>query len=96
MFVFGNCSTSTRYAFLPPVERGLELAHLMVAIGREHGVPVVALLTAMDRPLGRACGNALEVEEAIHALRGEGPPDLLRVTYALGAEMLLLAGTCVT
>ncbi|HSA55887.1 MAG TPA: thymidine phosphorylase [Gemmatimonadaceae bacterium] len=83
-------------AFLPPVERGLELAHLMVAIGREHGVPVVALLTAMDRPLGRACGNALEVEEAIHALRGEGPPDLLRVTYALGAEMLLLAGAAAT
>ncbi|HEX7123475.1 MAG TPA: thymidine phosphorylase [Gemmatimonadaceae bacterium] len=79
-------------AFLPDVERALELAHLMVALGHEHGVPVVALLTAMDRPLGRACGNALEVEEAIHTLRGEGPPDLMAVTYALGAEMLVLAG----
>jgi pyrimidine-nucleoside phosphorylase len=82
--------------FLPDLERGLALAHLMVALGREHGLPVVALLTAMDRPLGRACGNALEVEEAIQAIRGEGPPDLMRLTYALGAELLVLAGTTPT
>src|SRR5687767_13801771 len=79
-------------AFLPELERGLELARTMIALGADHGCPVVALITAMDRPLGRACGNALEVEEAIHTLRGEGPPDLLEVTYALGAEMLVLAG----
>jgi thymidine phosphorylase len=46
----------------------------------------------MDRPLGWACGNALETEEAIHALRGEGPPDLMAVTYALATEMLALGG----
>ena len=79
-------------AFLPEVERGIELAQMMVSIGHRHGVPVVALITAMDRPLGRACGNALELEEAIHALHGEGPPDLMRVTYALGAEMMVLGG----
>src|SRR5438034_1334164 len=58
-------------AFLPSLDRGLELANTMIDIGAEHGCPVVALLTAMDRPLGRACGNALEVEESIAALRGE-------------------------
>ena len=79
-------------AFLPDLDRGLALARTMIELGADHGCPVVALITAMDRPLGRACGNALEVEESIMALRGEGPPDLMKVTYALGAEMLVLAG----
>ena len=79
-------------AFLPERDRGLELARTMVALGADRGCPTVALLTAMDRPLGRACGNALETEEAILALRGEGPPDLMEVVYALGVEMLLAAG----
>ena len=79
-------------AFLPEVERGLELAKTMIALGEDRGCPTVALITAMDRPLGRACGNVLETEEAILALRGEGPTDLLEVTYALGIEMLLQAG----
>jgi pyrimidine-nucleoside phosphorylase len=79
-------------AFMPDVDRALELARTMVDLGADHGCPVVALLTAMDRPLGHACGNALEVEESIAALRGEGPADLMEVTYALGAEMLVLGG----
>jgi pyrimidine-nucleoside phosphorylase len=79
-------------AFLPALEQSLELARTMIALGEDRGCPTVALLTAMDRPLGRACGNALETEEAILALRGEGPPDLMEVTYALGVEMLLAAG----
>ncbi len=79
-------------AFLPKLEQSLELARTMIALGEDRSCPTVALLTAMDRPLGRACGNALETEEAILALRGEGPEDLLEVTYALGAEMLLAAG----
>ena len=79
-------------AFLPELERGLALAQTMIELGADHGCPVVALITAMDRPLGRACGNALEVEESIMALKGEGPPDLMAVTYALGADMLILAG----
>jgi pyrimidine-nucleoside phosphorylase len=78
-------------AFLPELEKVLELADVMIKLGADHNCPCVALVTAMDRPLGRACGNALEVEESILALKGEGPPDLMEVTYALGAEMLVLA-----
>src|SRR5436305_8038480 len=83
-------------SFLPQLERDLELAEAMIRLGSDHDCPVVALVTAMDRPLGRACGNALEVEEAIATLKGEGPPDLLEVTYALGVEMLLIAGVANT
>ena len=78
-------------AFLPELDKVLELADVMIKLGTDHNCPCVALVTAMDRPLGRACGNALEVEESILALKGEGPPDLMEVTYALGAEMLVLA-----
>ena len=77
---------------MPDRERGVALARTMIGLGARRGCRVVAVLTAMDRPLGRACGNALETEEAIHALRGEGPPDLMEVTYALGGEMLMLGG----
>ena len=83
-------------AFIPGLDRGLELARTMVQLGADHGCPAVALLTAMDRPLGRACGNALEVEEGVLALRGEGPGDVMEVTYALGAEMLVLGGAART
>src|SRR4026208_1837161 len=55
-------------AFLPDLERELELASAMIELGADRDCPVVARLTAMDRPLGRACGNALEVEESIAAL----------------------------
>lgn len=79
-------------AFLPSLDQEVALAQEMIDIGDKHGCPVVALFTAMDRPLGRACGNALEVEEAIAALKGEGPDDLMEVTFALAAEMLVLAG----
>jgi pyrimidine-nucleoside phosphorylase len=79
-------------AFLPETAQALELARTMIGLGEARGCPTVALLTAMDRPLGRSCGNALEVEEAIEGLRGSGPFDLMEVTYALAAEMLLLVG----
>jgi len=62
-------------AFLPEPARARELAHTMIGLGAARGCPTVALLTAMDRPLGHACGNALETEEAFLALRGEGPAD---------------------
>lgn len=79
-------------AFLPALDDARALARTMIAVGERAGCRTVALLTAMDRPLGRMAGNALEVVESIAALRGEGPGDLMEVTLALGAEMLLLAG----
>jgi pyrimidine-nucleoside phosphorylase len=79
-------------AFIPDSARAIELATTMIAIGEARGCPTVALLTAMDRPLGRACGHSLEVEEALEGLQGRGPDDLMAVTYALGVEMLLLVG----
>ncbi len=79
-------------SFMPERTQSLDLARTMVALGEGRGCRTVALLTAMDRPLGWACGNALEMAEAIHGLRGEGPDDLMEVTYALGVEMLLVAG----
>lgn len=83
-------------AFLPELERELELARTMIELGEQYACPVVALVTAMDRPLGVAVGNALETREAIDFLNGRAPPDLEAVTYALGAEMLLLAGVALT
>jgi pyrimidine-nucleoside phosphorylase len=79
-------------AFITDLDKSIELARTMIGLGEARGCPTVALLTAMDRPLGRACGNSLEMEEAIEGLRGSGPADLLEVTYALGAEMLVLVG----
>ncbi len=79
-------------AFIADPAKSLELAQTMIRLGEERGCRTVALLTAMDRPLGRACGNALETEEAIMALKREGPDDLHEITIALGVEMLLLAG----
>ena len=78
-------------SFLPELDQEIKLAQAMIDLGVEHACPVVALVTAMDRPLGLACGNALEVAEAIEVLKGAGPPDLIEVTFALGAEMLVLA-----
>jgi len=79
-------------AFLTDLSKSIELARTMIGLGEARGCPTVALLTAMDRPLGRACGNALEMEESIEGLRGSGPADLMEITYALGAEMLVLVG----
>ena len=79
-------------AFMKDRQRARELAQTMVALGQEHGVATRALLTRMDVPLGRAVGNAVEVEESVAALSGHGPADLMEVTFALAAQMLSLAG----
>src|ERR1700753_2891633 len=78
-------------AFMTELDSAGELAQTMVTLGTEQGVRTSALLTAMDVPLGRAVGNALEVEESVAVLRGEGPPDLVAVTLGLACGMLALA-----
>lgn len=78
--------------FMPDSAQALELARTMVELGAANGCPTTALVTAMDRPLGRAIGNALEVEEALLTLEGRGPEDLSLLTRALAVEMLMLAG----
>ncbi|MGZ0708115.1 thymidine phosphorylase [Coraliomargarita sp. W4R53] len=83
-------------AFMPTEAAGRELAEALVAISSSMGKPTSALLTRMEQPLGRMIGNSLEVIEAIDCLRGQGPDDLMEVTYALCAEMLILGGVHAT
>jgi thymidine phosphorylase len=79
-------------AFMKTTERARELAETMVALGSDAGVNTVALLTAMDRPLGRTAGNAIEVAESVEVLAGGGPADVVELTVALAREMLAAAG----
>ena len=79
-------------AFMKDRDRAAQLASTMVGLGADHGVATVALLTAMDTPLGRTAGNALEVTEAVEVLQGRGPDDVVAVTLALAEEMLALCG----
>ena len=80
-------------AFLKTLEDSIELAKAMTSIGTHSGRRVMALITDMDAPLGRAIGNALEVEEVVETLMGRGPEDLTLVCKELAAYMLLLAGS---
>lgn len=81
-----------RGAFMPDPDRAAALATEMVLIGEGAGRRTVALVTAMDSPLGRCVGNALEVEESLAALAGEGDPELQEVAIAVAREMCRLAG----
>ena len=81
-----------RGAFMDSLERAVNLAKVMVAIGASAGKNAIALVTDMDEPLGLAIGNALEVAEAVDILAGRGAQDLRKVSLELAANMLLLAG----
>jgi pyrimidine-nucleoside phosphorylase len=81
-----------RGAFMHTLASAHALADSLVRVGRAAGLPVSALFTAMDAPLGYAVGNALETREAFEVLAGQGPPDVLECTLALGTQMLCRGG----
>jgi pyrimidine-nucleoside phosphorylase len=80
-----------RGAFMPDVASAIELASEMVQLGEGAGRRTVALVTAMDNPLGRSVGNALEVQEALDALAGQGDEELVQVSLVVAREMCWLA-----
>jgi thymidine phosphorylase len=79
-------------AFMKNADTARELARTMVALGADHDVRTVALLTDMSTPLGLTAGNALEVRESVEVLAGGGPPDVVELTVTLAREMLAAAG----
>ena len=85
-----------RGAFMKNRDDARRLAESLVAIGNANGVRTEALITAMDTPLGRAVGNALEVSECFETLRGRGPNDLETLSVTLAARMLQLSGAATT
>ena len=81
-------------AFMKSIEDARELAKAMVDIGKGNGRSVKAILTDMDRPLGHAIGNALEICEVIDTLKGHGPEDLTHECIIMAAHMLVLSHIC--
>lgn len=77
-------------AFMRETDAAIELARAMVEIGRNAGKQVTAVLSTMDQPLGYAIGNALEIEESVRTLQGEGPEDLTQLCLTLAAHMAVL------
>jgi pyrimidine-nucleoside phosphorylase len=81
-----------RGAFMKSLDDALALARSLVSIGTANGVRTEAFITAMDAPLGRAVGNALEIRECIDALKGQGPSDLETIIVTLASRMVVIAG----
>ena len=79
-------------AFMSDPQKAKELAHVMVGLGKRAGVKTIALVTAMDIPLGLTAGNALEVRESVEVLAGGGPADVIELTVLLAREMLEIVG----
>ena len=78
-------------AFMQTPEASRALANSLVSIGKGYGIKTTALITDMNQPLGSAIGNWFEMEESVRGLQGDGPDDLMQVTYALGAEILRMS-----
>lgn len=78
-------------AFFQSYDSALTLAKTLIAISQKFGLQTSAMMTSMEQPLGNAVGNWLETREAIDTLKGHGPEDVVEITFALGAEMLVQA-----
>jgi pyrimidine-nucleoside phosphorylase len=83
-------------AFMKTIEDARALAQSLVSIGTSHGVRTEAFISAMDAPLGRAVGNAIEIVECIDTLKGRGPEDLESLVIRLATRMVWLAGQAPT
>lgn len=83
-------------AFMKNIEDARRLAKTMTSIGKLANRETVAVISDMSEPLGEAIGNSLEVVEAIETLQGNGPEDLVEMCYALGSQMVVLAGKAKT
>ena len=79
-------------AFMKTVDEARALAISLVRTGQKLGKKVSCIISRMDQPLGKACGNALEIKEAVSCLKGEGEKDLIELTVTLGSYMLILGG----
>ncbi len=79
-------------AFMKNLTEARKLAETMVAIGKQVNKQTTAIISSMDQPLGNAVGNSLEVIEAVNTLAGEGPQDMEKLCFTLGAHMLIMAG----
>ncbi len=83
-------------AFMKTLKMPEALAHAMVRIGNNVGRNTMAIISDMNQPLGRAIGNALELQEAIDTLKGQGPKDLTELVLTLGSQMVVLANKAET
>lgn len=88
--------TTGDVAFMKNIEDARRLAKTMTSIGKLANRETVAVISDMSEPLGEAIGNSLEVVEAIETLQGNGPEDLVEMCYALGSQMVVLAGKAKT
>ena len=79
-------------AFMKTIDQARQLAQSLVDTALRMNVPATAMLTDMNQPLGRMCGNAVEVEESLSVLQGHGPNDVRELTIQLAAELLTTAG----
>jgi pyrimidine-nucleoside phosphorylase len=79
-------------AFMQTLDQARALAQSLVEVGNQLGAKTKAIITDMNQPLGRMIGNAVEIDESVDVLKGEGPDDVVQLTLALGAELLVLGG----